>query len=361
MTEAPAGPVRYVALDDLSRFCEAALTAVGADAATADSATRAMMHATRLGVDSHGVRLLAHYVKALDGGRLNKGPNLVFHGHKPAAEALDADHAHGARAAYAAMERAVALAAHAGVGIVGIQNSSHFGAAGAYALRAAEMGYLGLAVCNSDSFMRLHEGAVRFHGTNPIAAAAPVPGMRPWLLDMATSAVPFNRVRLYRNLGEPVPEGAASDVSGQDTTDPDLAEMLAPLGGIFGFKGAGLAGLVEILSAVVTGMKLSPELAPMSGPDFSTPRGLGAFVLAIDPAVFVARERYDDGMQRYLDALRGSEPRADGQVMAPGDREWEVERQRRSNGAPVDPGCAADFEALAARFDLTLPWAIDGA
>ena len=47
-------------LDELDRFCRAVFLAAGTDDETADAATRAMMHGTRLGVDSHGVRLLAH-------------------------------------------------------------------------------------------------------------------------------------------------------------------------------------------------------------------------------------------------------------------------------------------------------------
>ncbi|MEP0507761.1 MAG: Ldh family oxidoreductase, partial [Aurantimonas coralicida] len=58
-------------LDELARFCAAALSAVGADEATADAATRAMIHGSRCGVDSHGVRLLPHYATVLREGRVN--------------------------------------------------------------------------------------------------------------------------------------------------------------------------------------------------------------------------------------------------------------------------------------------------
>lgn len=48
---------------------------------------------------------------------------------------------------------------------------------------------------------------------------------------MATSAVPYSRVLLYRSLGRQLPEGVASDERGYDTADPDVADMLAPLSG----------------------------------------------------------------------------------------------------------------------------------
>ncbi|WJH37838.1 Ldh family oxidoreductase (plasmid) [Aliirhizobium terrae] len=145
-----------------------------------------------------------------------------------AVETLDADHAQGAVGGYAAMERAIELARQFGIAAVGIRNGSHFGAAGAYSIEAAKQGLIGLSFCNSDSFVRLHDGATRFHGTNPISMAVPIAGEAPWLLDMATSAVPFNRVMLYRSTSTTLPEGVASNDAGIDTTDPQIAEMLAP-------------------------------------------------------------------------------------------------------------------------------------
>jgi LDH2 family malate/lactate/ureidoglycolate dehydrogenase len=344
-----------VELSALDGFCRDVLTAAGADDATADAATRAMLHASRMGIDSHGVRLLDHYVTAMTEGRVNPTPQLAFRDTAGAVATLDADDAHGARASYAAMARAVELASNQGIGAVGIRHSSHFGPAGAYALAAAEAGLIGIAVCNSDSFVRLHDGAARFHGTNPIACAVPLGDRQPWLLDMATSAIPYNRIQLYRSLGRQLPPATGSDADGVDTQDPERAEMLAPLGGEFGFKGAGLAGLIEVLSAVATGMNLSFEIAPMAGPDLSTPRGLGAFVLALRPDAFVARSTFDDGMRRYLDALRASPARSGAHVMAPGDREWAEADRRAATGVPLDPVTAETFRTLADRYGLASP------
>lgn len=351
MTAAPHAPV--AALDG---FCRAVLRAAGADEPTTAAVTDALMHGARHGVDTHGVRLLDHYVRVLTGGRVNPRPQLRFTRASGAVAMLDADDAHGALAAYRAMERAVAIAGDMGTGAVGIARSSHFGPAGAFALRGAEAGYIAFVVCNSDSIVRLHDGAGRFHGTNPIAVAAPVAGERPWLLDMATSAIPWNRVELFASLGRPLPDGVASRADGSDTSDPEAAAMLAPLGGAFGYKGAGLAGLAEILSAVLTGMRLGFELAPMGGPDFATPRGLGAFVLAIRPDAFVERAVFDDGMRRYRRALRASPARAGARLLSPGDREWEEAERRQRDGVPIDPATAAAFERLAAEHGLELPF-----
>jgi LDH2 family malate/lactate/ureidoglycolate dehydrogenase len=123
--------------------------------------------------------------------------------------------------------------------------------------------------------------------------------------------------------------------------------MLLPLGGTdFGFKGAGLAGLVTLLCAVLTGTTLDHAMIPMTGSDdFTTPRNMGHFCLALDPARFAGREMYEAAMMRYLADLRGSAARPGERVMAPGDREWAVEDERRRNGIPVDRETAA-FLAL---------------
>lgn len=331
----------------LAAFSEALFRAVGADDETARDATRAMMHGSIHGVDSHGIRLLPHYLAALKGGRLNPRPRLSFRRTRLGSGLLEADHAQGARATYLAVEHACALASEAGIGAVGIRNSSHFGPAGAYALAAADRGFCALVLANSDSFVRLHGGAARFHGTNPIAFAAPSGGANPWLLDMATSAIPYNRVQLYRSTGTPLPDGVASDAAGRDVTDPDAVDMLAPLGAIVGFKGAGLGGMAEILAAALTGMRFSHEILPMPGPDFSTPREMGAFVLALDPDAFAGRDALVAGMTLYLQALRTSPAIPGAVLMAPGDREWVEAERRRAQGVPLDPETAVALGQLA--------------
>jgi ureidoglycolate dehydrogenase (NAD+) len=131
------------------------------------------------------------------------------------------------------------------------------------------------------------------------------------------------------------------------TRDPAAVSMLLPLGGTdFGFKGAGLAGLVTILCAVLTGTTLDHAMIPMTGTDdYATPRNMGHFCLALDPARFAGQQAYEAAITRYLADLRGGPARSGEQVMAPGDREWAVEAERFRDGIPVDRETAA-FLAL---------------
>lgn len=335
--EADALPAMRVALPEMERFSRQSLAAVGADAQTVEAVTKALMHASTLGVDTHGFRLLPHYLRALSGGRVNRSPAPRIVGGAGGACVLDADNGHGALAAYKAVEIAVARAREFGIGAVAIRRSSHFGAAGTYATEIARQGMMGLAFCNSDAFVRLHGGAEKFHGTNPIAAAAPAEEGPPWLLDMATSSIPYNRVLLSQSIGVPLPENVASDAHGINVTDPATVAMLAPLGGaLFGYKGAGLAGVSEILSTAFSDAPLSTELAPMMSDDMSTPRGLGAFVMALDPKAFAGATTFRAVISRYLAAIRQSDVAAEQEVMAPGDREWREAESRRKIGLKLD-------------------------
>lgn len=320
-----------------------ALHEAGASAASAASCVRALMHASSIGVDSHGARLVEHYCTVLGSGRINGDPQLRVERRGAAVAVVDGDDGLGHHAAYRAMEEAVALAREAGVGAVGVVRSSHYGAAGAYARAGGEAGMVAFATANADSAVALHGGAAPFHGTNPLAFAAPGGGARPWLLDMATSSIPFNRVLLYRTLGITLPEGVAADAAGVPTRDASATAMLLPLGGAdYGFKGAALAGLATILCAVLQGAVLDHDMLPMvGGGDMTTPRGMGQFVMAIDPAFFGGAGVFADGMGRYLAALRGAPARPGEAVMAPGDREWEVEAERARDGIPLDPDTAA--------------------
>jgi len=159
----------------------------------------------------------------------------------------------------------------------------------------------------------LFDGAQRFHGTNPLAFAGPVPDSRPWLLDMATSSIPMNRVLLHRSLGKELPVGVAADAQGIATRDPH-DEMLLPLGGEeYGYKGAGLAAVVTLFSALLTGTTLDPDFIPKYGTSNDhEPRNMGHFVIVINPSAFVGAQLFGEAMGHYLASLRAAPVRAGG-------------------------------------------------
>ncbi len=339
---------RTAAPEALRDFCLAFLTAAGADAPSAEAATRALMHASIHGVDSHGVRLLPWYADCLRTGLTKGSPRIGVSFPRRATTRVDADHGMGHAATYRAMAEACRLARECGIGMAGVINSTHFGAAGAYALAAAEEGIIGLVTGNSGAFVIPHGGTKSIHGTNPIAFAAPNANGRPFLLDMATSSIPWNRVLKYRTEGLELPSDVAVDEAGAFVTDPHLAVALAPVGGAdYGYKGAGLAGLAEVLSAVLTGMRLSIDRDPAELAD----KDMGHFVMAIDPALFVPVEQFSARLSTYLDSF-GEQP---GTYPA-GGPEWKRRSEREAEGIPLPDGLYEELksaaEMLQMRFSL---------
>lgn len=323
--------------------CSSRLQDAGVGVDWAKAAARAMTHASRHGIDSHGFRLTATYCKMIAAGQVNIKAELKIKRTGPVTALIDADHGLGHYPSYHAVELACTMAQESGIGAVGVFGSTHNGSAGAYALAGAEAGFVTLSSTNADAAVALHGAAAPFHGTNPIAAAAPIPASRPWLLDMATSSIPLNRVFLYRVLGKELPPDAAADASGEPTLDAAKAEMLMPLGGFgFGYKGAGLAGLVTVLCGALTGATLDPWMAHMSRAQTSEHRNCGHFFLAINPEHFGGGAAFGAAMQAYVSALRDVPAKEGETVMAPGDREWAVAAKRDVGGIPIDP-VTADF------------------
>ena len=80
----------------------------------------------------------------------------------------------------------------------------------------------------------------------------------PLVIDMGTSAFMGTDVQFRARIGAPIPAGVALGPDGRPTTDASEARkgVLLPFGGPEGgYKGFGLASMVEILSCVMTGMK----------------------------------------------------------------------------------------------------------
>lgn len=338
-----------IAYADLFKFAERALATAGADETSADGCARAMLHASLLGVDSHGIRLLPFYVDCLKAGLVKGDPKITVSKLRAAAAQVDADGGLGHAPTYRAVEVACALAKDAGIGLAAVLHSTHFGAAGAYALAGAEIGCHCLVVCNSGAFVAPFDGAKALHGTNPIAYAAPAAGgSDPFLLDMATSSIPWNRLLLSRTLKQKLPPDVVVDAHGNYTTDAEAGQMLAPLGGAgYGYKGAGLAGMIEILSAALTGMRLGFEQDGTALGDTE----LGHVVIAIDPSLFGDPHAAARRVAAYIQAAQ-SLSHDDRTVHAAGGPQWRNRADRAANGIPIPDALRHELNRTAASLSL---------
>lgn len=341
---------------DLCAYVQGLLEAVGADAPSAASVARAVVDASARGVDTHGVRLVPWYLELVEGGTINRTPNVTFTRKSAAVGHVDADDGFGHPASFRAVEAAIQLADASGVGAVTVGRSSHHGASGVYALAAARAGYAAIVVTHADPAVVPFGGIKPFYGTNPIAFAVPAPGEAPMLLDMATSAIPFNRVFLRRATGTPLPPEVACTDEGELTTDPWAARAVVPVGGAsFGYKGAGLAAMVDILCSAFTGMGHGFTLAPPAASNNSNPMRVGHFVLALKPEIFQPLAAFDSRIGAFLADLRAQPAQPGEAVLAPGDVEKAEAPRRAANGIPVDAVTWAALATTADRYGLAAP------
>jgi LDH2 family malate/lactate/ureidoglycolate dehydrogenase len=210
---------------------------------------------------------------------------------------------------------------------------------------------IGLSTTNADPLAVPFGGARKALGTNPIAFAAPTQG-GVFVFDMATSQVAANRVFNARHEGRPIPEGWAVDEAGRAITDPSEFYAVVPLGG---YKGYGLALMVEVLSGVLAGAGVTHGVGGLYA-NVKTPQDLGHFHLALDPERTIGRDRFAALLSGLLDELRAVPP-APGfdEVLVAGDPEERAERERRRSGIPLPPALTATLESLSAELGVAVP------
>jgi ureidoglycolate dehydrogenase (NAD+) len=304
------------------------------------------------GVDSHGVARVPVYAERLRTGVLNTRPRPSVVRREGAIAVVDGDHGPGQVAALAATDLSIELAREHGAGIVAVRRSGHYGAAGFYAIRAAEAGLIGMSMTNTEPLVIPYGGAGPALGTNPIAFAAPLPGGGVFNLDMATSQVAMNKIFNARVEGRPIPDGWGVDERGEPTTDADAAVYGVPLGG---YKGYGLALMVEVLCGVLAGAGVRHAVGNLySGGEER--QNSGHFHLALDPERTVGRDAFAGVLGGLLDELRAIPPaRGFDEVLVAGDPEDRARAERERSGIPIEPALWANLCALSEELGVSVP------
>ena len=321
------------------------LTAWGMPDDLVETTVAVMVDTDLAGIDSHGIQMLTSYELLLHSGHLDPAarPEVV---RETAVSALvDGRDGLGHPAATTGMQRAVDMAQNAGIGLVAVRNSHHFGAAGHYAAIAADQGMIGLVASTTRKIVVVPtRGALPRLGTNPLAFAAPTgPGRPPFVLDMSTSTVAVNRVKVYELSGWPLPSGWVLDGNGRSVTDAAEAVRqidrspdggLTPLGGepeTASHKGYGLGVVVQILAGSLTGSSFGPLRDAADGRE-----DIGHFFMAFDPHLFRDGGQFEADLDAVIDVLHDTPPAdADLPVLVPGDPEAMNRAERARTGIPV--------------------------
>ncbi len=335
----------------LRAFAAELFAARGVPAADAGLVADVLVWANLRGVDSHGVLRVPGYLARLENGQGNPRPRIAVAADMPAAAVLDADRALGPVALGRATGIAVAKASEAGIGACFVRETTHMGAIGYFALRAAAAGMAGLVIGSSRPNM-LYPGARRPGiATSPLAIAVPGGSHAPLLLDMASATASMGKIALARDAGLPLGEGWAVDADGNPTTDPARAAIPTPLGG---HKGGGLALMFECLTGLVVG---NPLIAPfIVGEPDGRRHVQNGLALAIDIARFTDAGAYAEEVDRLARALKTLPP-ADGvdEITVPGERGDRVLARRTRDGIPLPSGTWARLREVAGPLGVAMP------
>ncbi|MCL4533973.1 MAG: Ldh family oxidoreductase [Bacteroidetes bacterium] len=332
-----AGQKKTYSAESLRSFTASAFEKVGVPPEDAALAAASLVEADLRGVETHGIsHYLPLHIKRIKIGLVEPRANIVIKRERPSTVLLDGGNGLGQVIAGRAMRMAIEKAAHTGAAFVGITNSNHFGACAYWSMMALPHDQIGIAMTNGSKLTAPWGGRQAMLGTAPISVAIPGDREGSVVLDMATTATTKGRVLLYDKRNLRLDPTWALDAIGRPTTDPKeaLQGLLQPVGG---YKGYGLALVIELLSGILTGGDWSYHLGGPLAEDFSRPTGVGSCFGAIAVDAYMEPDEFKAQVDRVIREIHES-PRAEGceRIYMPGEIEAECKARRETEGIPLD-------------------------
>ncbi|NOD78242.1 MULTISPECIES: Ldh family oxidoreductase [unclassified Ruegeria] len=305
-----------------------ALVAAGTSEENARPLAQATAATEADGVASHGLAYIPIYCEHVQCGKVDGLAVPVLSRPKPGVVAVDAATGFAHSAIDTGFEVLIPAAREQGVAVLAIKNSYNCGVLGYHTYRLAQAGLVGLGFTNAPASIAPSGGSKPVVGTNPFSIAAPGPDGEPALLiDQSASTIAKSEVMKHAREGKPIPVGWALDADGNPTTDPEvgLKGSMAPSGG---YKGVGVALMVELMAAAMTGASLGINASPFSGTVGGPPK-TGQFFIAIDPSA-TASSGFETGVAELVDAIRAQEA-----AHLPGDGRSAKRQIARKSGVAV--------------------------
>ncbi len=310
-----------IAIDEIRSRSKAAFENAGLCASDAEIITAVLLETEMRGVFTHGFTRLERYINCMKCGGIKKDGNYSVIYNSPSWACIDGNDNLGIIIAYKAMKLAMQKARETGIGIVNVRGSHHFGAAGYYSSMCADAGMAGFAMSNGDILVAATGSAEKTIGNNPFSYAFPAKKYGKVVYDIAMSHTSDQKVLQYELEGKELPEGWIIDADGRPTTDASeymKGGTLMPFGG---YKGYGLAMMVELFAATLSGAAMTRDVHawntnPESGGN------VGHMFAAIDISRLGDREAYMSRVDEMIDEIKSSK-KADGvdKIFYPGEIE----------------------------------------
>ena len=251
----------------------------------ASISANALINAELVGAFGHGLSRLKMYCERIRKKIINPNPNIKVKKISQAVSLVDADNSIGFVAADIAIKEAIKNAKKTGLGMVAVKNSGHYGLSGYYAEQAVKKNLVTMIYTNAPPAVAPYGSTKSLFGTNPICFGTPTGSRVPFILDTSISIINRGKIRLAAKNNKKIPKGVALDKSGKPTTDAKKALEGVQLP-IAGFRGSGLAWMVDILSGVLTGGNHSGKVKDPFD-DFTGPQNIGHLFITFKTNLFV--------------------------------------------------------------------------
>ena len=247
--------------------------------------SKAIINAELVGAYGHGLSRLKMYCDRLKKKVINPKPKIKIKRISQSITHIDANNSIGFVAADIGIKQAIKNAKKNGIGLVGIKNSGHYGLSGYYAEQAIKKNLITMIYTNGPPAVAPHGALKSLFGTNPICFGSPSGFKAPFILDTSISMINRGKIRVAARKNAQIQEGVALDEYGNPTTDAKkaLRGVQLPIGG---FRGSGLAWMIDILSGVLTGGNHAGKVKDPFD-DFSGPQNIGHLFIVFKSNLFV--------------------------------------------------------------------------
>ena len=309
----------------------------------ASISSKALINAELVGAYGHGLSRIKMYCDRLKKKIINPKPKIKIKKISQSITHIDADNSIGFVSADIAIKKAIKNAKKTGIGLVAVKNSGHYGMSGYYAEQAIKKNLITMIYTNAPPAVAPHGALKSLFGTNPICFGTPTSSKVPFILDTSVSMINRGKIRVAAKTGEKLPLGVALDKFGNITTDAKKALKGVQLP-IAGFRGSGLAWMVDILSGVLTGGNHGGKVKDPFD-DFSGPQNIGHLFIVFKPNLFVNNynQRIKDNIKRVkrLPKIKGTK-----EILYPGENKYKRYKTGLKNNIKVSNNIKKDLENL---------------
>ena len=303
----------------------------------------ALINAELVGAYGHGLSRLKMYCERIKKKVINPKPKIkikkisqnIFH--------IDADNSIGFVAADIAIKLAIKNTKKNGLSLVAVKNSGHYGLSGYYAEQAVKKNLITLIFTNAPPAVAPHGALKSLFGTNPICFGTPTGSEIPFILDTSISMINRGKIRVAARNNQKIPEGVALDKFGKLTTNAKKALEGVQLP-IAGFRGSGLAWMVDILSGVLTGANNAGKVKDPFD-DFSGPQNVGHLFITFKSNLF--EKDFKKRIKKNIKVIKKL-PKIKGvkKILYPGENKFYRYKQNIKKNVSINQSIKDDIEDL---------------